>query len=257
MDKATIAALVERLERLEREKRQLVGVGVAFVASALLLLAGATMMVRRPRVLEAERFVLKDRGGKARALLAMAPDGSPSLTLLDARGRDQVRLDGPSDGSASLSLCNKGEARIHMSASTGGGALLSLFDPRRRAGAGMYLWPEGTAGVALNSGDQGVQLAAQPDGLAGVVVADEEGKERGRMGALPEGVQFHGFIRADGKPPFRYPATGAVAGNPPAAAPRPEAGLLLPTIGTIDVTRGGPRGRPALVPTGRPGPQPL
>jgi hypothetical protein len=254
MDKATMATLVERIEALEREKRQLVWVGVAFVASALLLLVGTVAMMRRPKVLEAERFVLKDKGGQVRALLSLAPDGSPSLALLDAKGRDHLRLHGTIDGTSALELYSRGDLGLYMSSSSGG-SMMSLSDRKHRAGVGMYLWPDSTAGLALNSGEQGVHLAAQPDGLAGIMVADENGKERGRVGALPAGVQCQSFLNADGKPPFRDRAAGParVAMAPPRRA---DGRTMVPTLGTLDVSR--PlQGRLPTRGTARTGPQPL
>lgn len=63
--------LVERLDRLERENHWLKRIG----ALAVVVISGVFMMgqaLPKNRIVEAEKFVLKDTGGKVRAILGAA-----------------------------------------------------------------------------------------------------------------------------------------------------------------------------------------
>ncbi len=80
----------ERLEKVERENRQLKRTGLA-----VLLLAGVALVMgqARPiRTVEAEKFVLRDWSGKRRATLAVQADESVSLTLADSTGKVRASL---------------------------------------------------------------------------------------------------------------------------------------------------------------------
>lgn len=85
-----LQAIVERLERLEKQDVRLkrAGLSVLLVVSAALLMGQA-----RPfRTVEAEGFILRDVSGKRRATLAVAADESVSLTLGDSTGTVRASL---------------------------------------------------------------------------------------------------------------------------------------------------------------------
>jgi hypothetical protein len=76
----------ERLLKLERENRRMkrVAVTASLVVMCTLIMGQAQSV----RTVEAERFVLRDSGGRVRANLAMLPgDLGPSLSLYDADGK--------------------------------------------------------------------------------------------------------------------------------------------------------------------------
>ena len=68
MTETSSDALVRRIERLERENRRFKRKGAAIVVGIVaVLLMGQT--VPKSRTIEAEKFVLKDKRGKVRAVL--------------------------------------------------------------------------------------------------------------------------------------------------------------------------------------------
>lgn len=97
MNEPTMEALARRLDRVERENRQLKRVGVvALAVIATVVLMGQT--TQQSKVVEAEqvkanevearKFILRDASGKeARAELALSADDSPHLTLSDRGGK--------------------------------------------------------------------------------------------------------------------------------------------------------------------------
>jgi hypothetical protein len=225
MEKATLDHVLERLELLEREKRQLLIVVLVLFGTTLGAVALGTDLVRPARVAEAERFVLKDSRGRVRAQLGTDADGSPKLSLMDDRGRDQVALRGLTDADGSLELYDRGQLRVAMAASPGGTASLDFYDKSHRGRAGMYLWPDGTTEFGLRAGDKAVELAAQPDGLAGLSVSDADGSVHGRMGSLPDDLLTRGPYGPVGQRPFRRPRPNEPENTmkrPALAAPGPR-----------------------------------
>lgn len=79
MNEQLLDTLTQRLDRLERANRSWKGLAI------LLLLATGTVVLmgqvpRKPAVLEAEKFILRDRNGHMRAQLTMsAMEWGPAL----------------------------------------------------------------------------------------------------------------------------------------------------------------------------------
>ncbi len=153
MDEPTSSTLIERLDRLERENRRLK------IAGAILLLVvaaggamGQVLPKAVPKVVEAERFVLRDtkgkilatlgaeasgllalvlydQNGKARAVLGVVADGRPVLSLLDQNGKDRAGLGLLPDGVPTLSLLDQnGKDRATLAVKADGTPALGLFD---------------------------------------------------------------------------------------------------------------------------------
>src|SRR5437879_6012790 len=92
--------LAQRVERLERENRRLKRAGlVALALAAVLVLTGRA---RSSRVMEANRFVLRDTSGRVRAELKTEEDLSPRLVLLDSHGASRAWLDLSKKGEPTL-----------------------------------------------------------------------------------------------------------------------------------------------------------
>lgn len=101
MNEPTTQTLARRLDRVERENRRLKGAGVVALAlvAAMVLMGQAT----GSKVIEAERFVLKDKDGKVRAELGLSggvfadsrmilkPD-APHLSFYDEKSKPHIRL---------------------------------------------------------------------------------------------------------------------------------------------------------------------
>ncbi len=96
--------LVRRLERLERENKNLKRWGLAALA-----LAGAGLLASAAAVtcktVWAERFVLKDPSSRDRAVLtAYETGGAPVLSLLDQSGKAALSFGVSEEGSAYLEV---------------------------------------------------------------------------------------------------------------------------------------------------------
>ena len=106
MTDARLNTLADRVSRLEHEARwwrRIAGVGGVLVVAAGLLGQTATGPAK---VVEAERFNVRDTAGKVRALLGTTSDGGTSLLLYNANGVNQAGLGVMPDGSASVFLAN-------------------------------------------------------------------------------------------------------------------------------------------------------
>jgi hypothetical protein len=129
--------MAQRLEKLEIQNRRLRQAGVL----ALVVLFSIVWMGQAPRKLrpiEADRFILKDSGGKKRAELMMEEAG-PGLVLYDISGQRIGRFGGVSNG-AGLSLQSvEGGSRLSL-VSRPDGPYLLIFDSsgkfRTELGAG-------------------------------------------------------------------------------------------------------------------------
>ncbi|MFQ5961286.1 MAG: hypothetical protein ACE5MG_07800 [Candidatus Methylomirabilales bacterium] len=129
MNEYTMETLVIKLERLERENRQLKRAGaVALAGIVALVLMGQTTSGEVAKVVEAKEFVLRDAKGDMRAVLALGPDGSVGLGLSDATGT----------------------ARAWLSLGPQGSPSFALFDRAARPRATLRLWPDGVPRLALN-----------------------------------------------------------------------------------------------------------
>jgi hypothetical protein len=95
--------VVRRLERLERENKNLRRAGIAALAvTGAALLASASSVCK---TVWAERFVLKDPSMRERAVLtAYETGGTPKLSLLDEHGREALTFGVGNDGVAFLEL---------------------------------------------------------------------------------------------------------------------------------------------------------
>jgi hypothetical protein len=85
------AALLERVERLERLNERLIrGIGLVGICLAIIIgmLAGVRV-IRTPHAIRAEQFVVIDRQGRERAVFGMGR-GTPSLELLSDTGEPIV-----------------------------------------------------------------------------------------------------------------------------------------------------------------------
>jgi hypothetical protein len=120
-----LAAVVARLEKVERQNRRLRGAGIAVLVLAVAgLLMGQAMP--RARKVEAERFLLEDETGKVRAMLMVDKDG-PGLFLYDENGKTRFGASVDKDGSGLGLLDENGNPRVALVVGTDG-PILTLTD---------------------------------------------------------------------------------------------------------------------------------
>jgi len=208
-----LSAIVERLERLEKQNRRLKRGGLAgLVLLASTLLAGFT--VQRPakpaavtETLEAQRFVLKNARGETRAQLACDKDNphlalfdtaghvaaqlsaspvGPSLTLYDAKGQQRASLGLLFDTSSLMLFNAEGEHRAQLSL-MGDQPFLDLIDGTRDKRIRLGVDPDGpslqisdAAGFMAIVGTIGLETTktgeAHRTSAASVVLFDKDGK---------------------------------------------------------------------------------
>jgi hypothetical protein len=148
--------IVERCERLEREQRRwrrLAGAGgLGLLAVALMGQAGPTGRTVPP-VLEAERFVLRDTAGRARAELAM--DGERSVALRFKDADNMPRLTVGTENGAALLVVNEQGGRVRAGLVTlpHGAPALTLYDAAGKARAELTLNREGAPALAFYDRD--------------------------------------------------------------------------------------------------------
>jgi hypothetical protein len=109
-----LASVLARVQKLEAENHRLKRIFVA----ALVLVGAALLMAqaRSNRVVEAEKFILKDASGNARARLEMEAFDRPTLIMLDQKGFPVATLGGGQG--PFLTLCTAGcEHQVQISAS--------------------------------------------------------------------------------------------------------------------------------------------
>ena len=144
MDEPTMEALVRRLDRVERENRRwqwIATVTIGVIAAAVVM--GQVTPGEVGKVLEAEKFVLRDRDGMSRAELGII-DGASVLLLNDRDGKPGVALSVLPDGPRTLALLDKeGRARSVLTARTDGDSGLRLFDKNRMHRASLDVRADG------------------------------------------------------------------------------------------------------------------
>lgn len=99
-----LARRVERLERETRRWKRAASLGLVVVAAVALLGQAAPMGLAK--LIEAERFNVRDPAGNLRAVLGTGADGATSLLLYNPAGVHQAGLGVMPDGTASIFLGN-------------------------------------------------------------------------------------------------------------------------------------------------------
>jgi hypothetical protein len=206
MEKPNLDDLMQRVDLLERANRCLRWVCISIVVGAVaLVVVGGKLVHFRPGF-EAERFVLRDRDGKARGAFALAPDGSPRLVLSDTRGKDLITLQAMPDDTAAVMLFSRGHTRVSMTATPHGSAVLNFIDSPHGTSSGFYLAPDGTLALGFKGMSRSMDLSLKPDGAAKLTFEDPDGKSRGGFGVTADGTAEMLFRDQDGNVVFECPA---------------------------------------------------
>ena len=100
--------LARRLDRLERENQRLKRLGaLALIGLAALVIMGQATSAPVANTIEAERFVLRDASGHARASLGVRPDGTAALALADDTHQERAVFTVTAQGLAAVELSER------------------------------------------------------------------------------------------------------------------------------------------------------
>lgn len=128
MNEPTTDNLVKRIERLERENRWLKRLQtVVIVGITAVMMMGQATPSEVAKVIEADRFVLRDASGKVRAMLGVEEGDTTSLQFYDKNGDNGVGLVQDPSGRELFRLAHNNKTRMTL-AVTGDVSGLSLFD---------------------------------------------------------------------------------------------------------------------------------
>ena len=93
MNEPTMDKLVQRLDRLEKENRRMKRIGaLVAVGIAAVVLMGQARSSKVAKVIEAEKFVLRDTSGQVGAILFTVDEGSPHLEFRDKKRNLRITL---------------------------------------------------------------------------------------------------------------------------------------------------------------------
>jgi hypothetical protein len=250
MNELTMDKMVQRIDRLEKENRWLKHIGVlVLVGIAAVVLMGQAMSSRVAKVIQAEKFVLRDSSGRIRAELSTLHGGEPSLVLFDkslitravlgvingsprldiydGNGMRRAVLGATLDGSPRLELYNPdGErrARLGLHANM---ANFALYDETGKTRFGLNVLAPGSPTMIFVGKNEMVQLSLDvlPDGRAGLMINDKGGASI-RLSAEPDGLGLT-IIDKDGTSRAVLGSTSLETIGTGALSARPESSLVL------------------------------
>jgi hypothetical protein len=154
---AHIDAIVQRLERLERQGRRWKATAtLAIITLGLVLLIGAGKNgeTSMPNELQAHAFVLVARDGTPLARLGLLPHGAWGLGFYDQGKKSRIVLSVEGDGSSLLSLFGKdGKGSLLLSANGSGATSLRLVDTNWKTRTALATWPDGSPFLQLTDRD--------------------------------------------------------------------------------------------------------
>ena len=170
-------SMERRLQRVERDNRRLRRAAVVLVLGiAAVVLMGQARAQRR--TVEAEAFVVRDRGGQVRALLRAFDNGAVGLSFYDPGGAPRAWLRVLTDGTPGLVLSDQaGQTRTLLNVQGDGLAGLLLYDQNGNARAWLNVLADGTGGLALfdETRESRAWLRVLADGSPGLTLWDAYG----------------------------------------------------------------------------------
>jgi hypothetical protein len=184
----------QRLERLERECHRLTHQArhwklagcVALIGAGVLAICGASQD-KPVKSVEAEHFVLRDNGGKRRAVLEVNANGHVVLSLSDKNEKPRATIVVANDGSPILSLQDEqGVVRVSLATSKEfGGSVVNLTDTNGKIRIGMSVRDNGgvpTLDLRDKDANRRIILGVMPDGSGTLDFNGENESRRIRIG---------------------------------------------------------------------------
>jgi len=171
MAEPTIETLARRLDRVERENRWLKRAGVVALAVMAASIAASVVMEPfiadreaqkvhprvRARVVEAEKFVVKDTTGKIRANLSTGDGGSVGIGLYDLDGKSRIALNVQADGGSGLHFSYGNGARAALGVWPDGTPVLHFYDQEGKVRALLVVDAEDGATLRFSDGEENVR----------------------------------------------------------------------------------------------------
>ncbi len=179
MNDSTLDTLTQRLDRLERENRRLKVAGtIVFLVLVAVGAMGQVLPKAVPKVVEAERFVLRDARGKMLATL-----GTDGLVLADQNGKFRAALGVGTDGSASLIFDDQNEKpRVTLGVLDDGTPHLALLDQNEKPRLALAVGTDGTPHLALFDQNKKPRLALDVGTSGPSVVLGDQNRDRAVLG---------------------------------------------------------------------------
>ncbi len=185
MDKLSIGALSDRVERLERQNRRLKRLGLSGIACLIVVtIIGGAKLARNADSIGAKAFVLFDDKDRARAVMTVDPDEGPGISFFhaDESRRIDVRID--NKGSPRVNLYGKedkeGAARVELDIKEGTPRMTFTRDDRNKTPqmAALILPGGRTCWYFFDQkGNKRASLSLSPDGSPSLSLQDENGRE--------------------------------------------------------------------------------
>ncbi|MFQ5853504.1 MAG: hypothetical protein ACE5JU_23345 [Candidatus Binatia bacterium] len=222
----TLGALVQRLERVERYHRRLKWMGLtAFGGITVLLLTGQTIGPKVPKVVQAEKFILKDAAGRSRGEFAVV-DGASMLSLTDEDGKGGAALTVIPDGARRLELWYAQGPSIVLAVQTDGNTGVRISHKNLMPRAALEVNPEGLPALRLAGKDSKIRaelfvhsdyspalslyhydkgpifvagLGIANDGSVMLGLNDREEQSHVKLGIPRGGLPYLRFVDKDGK----------------------------------------------------------
>ena len=180
MNAPTMETLARRLDQVEQENRRLKQAGVVVLAViAAVVLMGQATKGKVAKVVEAEKFVLRDADGKGRARLESLPSGLVRLALLDKDENIQSVL-GVGVGRPSLVLAGRNNKTILTT------SFLSVSGKGGKSRLTLAVLPSGAQSLVLtdNTARTRAELAIEVDGSPTFGLFDRTGTARAVLGSI-------------------------------------------------------------------------
>jgi hypothetical protein len=202
-------ALSGRVERLERENRLMKRFGAVALSVAVAVLVAGARGADGPKLVEAERFVLRDPNGRERGSLQVNSVGTASLSVHDKEDQGGISLVVPADGRGTyLDVWNK--AQGHLMLQVGEDRLsLDILDKNRKGLMAMKV--EDVNGNRtqylsfLEEGKGNLSLGLHGDGSGGLAVTVPSSGRRTELWQSANGKSALRISDDQGQPVVQLP----------------------------------------------------
>ena len=187
--------ILRRLQILEKQNQQgKKAASLFFLLLVALLLSGQASRPSVPKVIEAERFTVKDANGTPRASWGIGSTGALVLGFLDKSGKTRITLSVEPDGSPVLYLYGKDQTRrflLHLNESDL--PELALFNTQGKRRVGLVVDAKfRSAGLLVSDSEERkrASLFVGNDGMAAMTLLDKNENPQVAVGESKNGSLF-------------------------------------------------------------------